>query len=237
MSGENVYLLSVLPGLGELGSDPPLTPAELLAHLAGAPKPLAEAQAIFLGEDLRLREALLAGETEEAEPAVLSPAQLRDEQPLPAFLAVETDEHAAGRASLAVDAVWGAYFRHAAAVGRGSRFLTEWVRHEVGLRNALAAARAKALGLDAGRYLVEPGLGLPAEDYDGVLAEWSAAATPLAALRGLDTARWGWIAEHDAWFTFADDELDAYAARLLLLDRWKRITQAQRGAATPAAAR
>ena len=232
MSGLNFYLLASLPALGELGHDPPLSLGDFLRHVEHAPKPRAEAEILFLGDDLRQREALLAGEIAEASPTVLTTAQVRDEEPLPGFLSA-VDE--SGGPALAVDAVWGAYFRRLADMGRRSGFLAAWVRHEVGLRNALATARAKALGLDVSAYLVEADLGLPADAFALVLGEWSAAATPLAGLRVLDAAHWGWLAEHDAWFTFADDELAAYAAKLMLLHRWKRIADAERGAPARAA--
>jgi len=38
------------------------------------------------------------------------------------------------------------------------------------------------------------------------------------------SARWAWLADNDAWFSFRDDELAVYAARLMLLHQWKRIT-------------
>jgi len=226
MPAANYYLLSALPPIGEMGSDPPMTAAAFLEHVAPAGKCRAEAEAIFLGEDLRQREALLAGETDEAAPAVLSAAQLRDAEPLPGFLAAGGQDDGPAPGALAVDAVWGAYFRRVSELARRSAFLAAWAAYEVGLRNALAVARAKALDLDAQRYLVEPQLGLPAEDFAGVLGEWSAAATPLAGLGVLDAARWRWLVAHDAWFSFADDELAAYAAKLMLLHRWKRIRQA-----------
>jgi hypothetical protein len=231
MSGRNIYLLTSLPGLGDLGSDPPLTPADFLAHVESAPRARVIAEAIFLAEDLRLREAVLAGEIDQAEPVVLTDEQLRDEAPLPACLTATESDDADSAARRSVDAVWSAYVRHVAAIGRSSRFVGEWLAQEVGLRNALAAARAKALGLDVQRCLVEPHLGRPAEDYTQQLGEWSAAATPLAALRALDQGRWQWLAEHERWFSFADDELGAYAAKLVLLGRWKRIEQAEHASA------
>lgn len=237
MPGPNFYLLTSLPPLGGLGSEPPLRLEDFLDHLADAPKPRREAEALFLGEDLRQREAILAGEIDQAEPAVLTNAQLRGEQPLPAMLAIPEEGEPAGAAVLAVDAVWAAYFRHVADLGRSSAFLAEWVRYEVGLRNALAAARAKALELDAQRYLVAPDLALPEAEFAAVLSEWSAARTPLAGLQTLDAGRWGWLVEHDQWFSFADDELDAYAAKLMLLHRWKRIADAERAAPAPAGGR
>jgi hypothetical protein len=237
MSGQNYYLLTALPGLGELGADPPLTPRAMLEMLAPSPSAQQLASVIFLSDDLLLRQAVMSGEipADQAEPVVLSAEQVRDEAPLPAFLANEAGpdgeggqgESAGGAAQLGVDRVWALYFEHAARGARGGEMLAEWVRYEVGLRNALAAARAKALGLDAARYLVAEQLGRGEEEYAAVLGEWSAAANPLAGLKVLDAARWNWIAEHSRHFTFSDDELAAYAARLVILHRWKRIAAAQ----------
>ncbi|MGB2821431.1 MAG: hypothetical protein WBF17_10645, partial [Phycisphaerae bacterium] len=84
-------------------------------------------------------------------------------------------------------------------------------------------------------HLVEPDLAAPQDEFTLVLGEWSAARDPLAGLRVLDAARWRWLIEHDAWFTFADDELAAYAAKLMLLHRWKRIAEAQPDAPAGAA--
>ena len=229
MPGRNYFLLSALPGLGELGSDPPIGRAELLALLDEAPRPRAQAEAIFLADDLLAREAALAGQVEAPEPLVLTAEQVRGDEPLPAWLAgAEAEPAAPAEGRLAVDAVWAAYFRHLAGVAGVGRFVPAWIALEAGLRNALAAARAKALSLDAHRYVVEVPGALPAEEFTDVLAEWSAARTPLAGLRALDAARWQWLVEHDGWFTFADDELAAYAAKLMLLHRWRRIAQAER---------
>lgn len=230
MLGQNYYLLTALPGLGELGSDPPLAPQAMLEMLAPAAGPYELASVIFLSDDLQLRQAVLAGEipAEQAEPIVLSAEQVRDEAPLPNVLVGEDGEgDSAGHPQLGIDRVWAMYFAHAAKVARGSDMLAEWVRYEVGLRNALAAARAKALGLDAARYFVTPELGYDEDEYTTVLGEWSAAPNPLAGLQALDAARWAWIGEHGGWFTFKDDELAAYAARLVILYRWKRIAAAQ----------
>jgi len=230
MPGQNYYLLTVLPGLGEPGSDPPLTPRAMLEMLAPAAGAYELASVIFLSDDLQLRQAVLAGEipAEQAEPTVLSAEQVRDEVPLPNFLVGQDGQgDSAGQAQLGIDGVWAMYFAHAAKVARGNDMLTEWVRYEVGLRNALASARAKALGLEAARYLVTPELGYDDNEYTAVLGEWSAAPNPLAGMKVLDAARWAWIGEHDGWFTFEDDELAAYAARLVILHRWKRIAAAR----------
>jgi len=59
-----------------------------------------------------------------------------------------------------------------------------------------------------------------------VIAEWTAAPDPLAGQRVLDQARWSWLKEHDAWFSFGGDELAVYAAKLMLIDRWHRVAAA-----------
>jgi hypothetical protein len=229
MVAGNYYRVSALPTLGDLGTVPPLSPADLVEHVADGRRPRLLIEALLLFDDLVQREAYLAGEVRSVWPAVLAPGQVRSEQPLPDYLAAEEEPSAL---LVSADAVWAAYFRHAAATAErlGSPFLAEWVSHEVSLRNALVAARARALGLDPAHYLVEPDLGRSDEDFGPVISEWAQAPDPLAGLRVLDRARWTWLTEHDGWFTFADDELAAYAAKLILLIRWQRINTASSGA-------
>ncbi|MDY6912912.1 MAG: DUF2764 family protein [Planctomycetota bacterium] len=225
MAGDNYYLMTALPALGELGSPPPLSAAELLAHVRpnGGAADLVEA--VLLSDDLIQREAFLAGEVEQVSPAVLTVAQAKNDQPLPDFLVSDLDESHVG---IAVDRLWAAYYHHAASIASrcSSRFLTEWLGYEVSLRNALAVARAKALDIDPVGYTVAAELG-GEYDFSVLLAEWAAASNPLAGLRVLDKARWRWLTENDAWFTFADDELVAYAVKLMLLCRWRRLTEPQ----------
>lgn len=221
----NYYFVSALPSLGDLGSAPPMTVAELRQHVSGSRRALAMVDAILLGSDLLERESFLAGETQDVAPAVLTPAQVRNEEPLPAHLA--TDDEPAGR-GMASDAVWAAYFHWAAktAAATGSAFLAGWVGHEVALRNALVTARAKALDLDPADYVVTPELAEADDDLAPLVAEWAAAASPLEGLRILDRGRREWLAGHEAWFSFADEELAAYAAKLMLVIRWHRLAHA-----------
>jgi hypothetical protein len=222
MAASNYYRISALPVLGDFGAPAPMTPADLREHAGDRPRSRALVDAILLLDDLLQREAFLAGELTEVAPAVLTAPQVRSEEPLPEFLAA-AEESAPPR--VAADAVWAAYFHHAAAVAarEASLVLAAWVAHEVAMRNALATARAKALGLDPADYLVTPELGADGEDFAALIGEWAAAPDPLAGLRVLDRARWAWLAEHDEWFTFSDEELAAYAAKLMLLVRWQRL--------------
>ena len=220
MKGQNYYFVTALPPLGKLGSEPPMNGPELLDRLAQNPTGRAAVEALFLGGDLVQREALLGGEIEQAAPAVLTEEQLRDEQPLPPYLTVGQAEMV--RRRVAVDAVWESYFRHVASVAAEihNGFLGEWVAHEVALRNALATRRAQTLELDPGDYLVATDLAADDEDFSLLVSEWARAADPLVGLQLLDRGRWDWLCEHDRWFTFDDDELAAYAAKLVLLERW-----------------
>jgi len=195
----------------------------MLEHLVDSISSRALVETLFLFDDLVQREAFLSGELEQVEPSVLTGGQVRNEEPLPAFLA---SEEASRRRAAVVDDLWERYFRHASQVAREHRsaLLTAWVAHEVGLRNALAGERAKRLGLDSGDYLVASDLAGD-EDFSETISQWASSASPLAGLRVLIRARWNWLADHDAWFTFADDELAAYALRLMLIRQWHRLMQ------------
>ncbi|MFP4104737.1 MAG: DUF2764 family protein [Phycisphaerae bacterium] len=227
MPGENYYLLTALPSLGTLGSKPPLSPAELREKVEGAGDATSLVDAMLLADDLLQREALLAGELDEPLPSVLTAAQVRDEQPLPEYLRIELEE--TSQPLVPADALWAKYFHYVKDLaGRlGSELLADWVGFEVALRNAMVRARAKALDLEATKYIVAPELTDPLADFDALLSDWSNAANPLAAQRVLDTARWKWINFNDRWFSFSNDELVAYTAKLLLLHRWYRVAQAE----------
>ena len=103
--------------------------------------------------------------------------------------------------------------------------MASWVGYEVGLRNALVAARAEALDLDPASYRVAPELADPDMSLDETLKAWSAASNPLEALEVLDRARWSWLDEQGPWYSFGDDEVAVYTAKLMLLHRWRRISE------------
>jgi hypothetical protein len=219
------FYITTLPALSDLGSSPPMGLADLLEHVEENPAWFEQLEALVLLDDLQQREALLAGETEKVEPAVLSHQQARGEAPLPEVLASDTAVEQT--TALAADLLWERYFRYAHQLGRSrsSRFLVQWVEFEVALRNALAAARARRLGLDESHYQVAANLAHSDEDLSPLLGEWEAAATPLAGLRVVIRARWSWLDRHDAWFSFSVDELLAYAARVMLLEQWRRTEE------------
>jgi hypothetical protein len=244
MKLDRYYFITSLPALGELGSEPPIDFVELREYLGDDPGRRELVGCLFLLDDLLQREAYLAGELKEVAPAVLSERQVRNQSPLPEFLlatdGLEGDDSRGprssvsgqsspagkGRGSSAVDETWEAYFRHVArmAVRIGCGFLAAWVRQEVTLRNALVSVRARRLGLDEGDYLVAADLAEEDEEMQGLMSDWEGAPTPLAGHQVVIRARWEWLAEHDGHFTFRDDELAAYALRLMLLRQWRRVS-------------
>lgn len=225
------YLLTSLPSLGGLGTTPPLSFAELMEQVEDDRARRKLVGSLILMDDLQQREAQLAGELSEVDPAVLTIQQVRGETDLPDYLDPAADDALDTSRGFPSDWLWERYFRHVQAVAQelDNRFLQAWVRFEVGLRNALATVRAKRLDLEPADYLVAPDVSAAPEsfDFDPVLGEWAAAATPLAGHRVLLRARWDWLEEQDAYFTFRDDELAAYAARLLLLHHWRRAMSAE----------
>jgi hypothetical protein len=230
MATGNFFYITALPNLGELGEKPSIKPAEVLSFLSDQPVLRSIASIVFLQDDLLQREAFLAGEEKAVDPVVLTIGQVQNQEPLPEELA-EVSEEEAGRA-ISADTTWERYFHLAAKMAGKTRneFLARWVRHEVSLRNAIVIERSKRLGLDPSRYVVATDLGETGEDFRGVIAEWSAASTPLAGHRVLTLARWQWLKENDSWFTFENDELAAYAAKLMLLHQWHRLIEAESGA-------
>jgi hypothetical protein len=223
------YLLSMLPGLDTWSVPAPVSKQDLLERVTDAHGPIQTVQLLLLMDDLVQREALLAREMtpDQTDLAVLCLGQDGSEPALPAVL-LPDDGDAQENARLAVDALWSRYFAHAAKVGRrtGSRFLQAWVAFEVGLRNALGSARAQALELDPLTYVVTPELEDRDDDFSSVLSAWSAALNPLAGLEVLHRARWDWLEEHGKWYSCKADEIEAYAAKLILLHRWRRLTAA-----------
>ena len=233
MTLDSYYYITSLPALGELGTEPPIDFVELRDHLADDPDRRKLVNCPCLLDDLLQRESYLAGELQTVAPAVLSEKQTRDESPLPEFLLPEVhqDDNQVADSTLPTggrcraDDTWEAYFRHVAAMTRRFQcdFLAAWVRHEVALRNALTSIRAQKLGLDESDYLVATDLTEVDERLSEVASDWQSAPTPLAGQQTLIRARWDWLAEHDRYFTFRDDELAAYAVRLMLLKEWRRI--------------
>ncbi|MCJ7544334.1 MAG: hypothetical protein MUP47_07185, partial [Phycisphaerae bacterium] len=115
MGGRHYYLVTSLPRLGDLGTPPPMTLRDLLEHVAPAPAAAQGVATVLLSDDLMKRQAVLVGEMPQAEATVLTADQLHDRQPLPDSL-VGPAREAAEVAT--VDAVWDAYFHHAAEVAR-----------------------------------------------------------------------------------------------------------------------
>jgi len=221
------YLLSLLPTLEPMGSIPPLSKRVLLEHVIDSNGPVSTVEMLLLSDDLMQYQALLAEEIEQdrTDLAILSLDKSENESVLPDFLLPKETMEKQESTRLSVDEIWTRYFHHAASVAKRARssFLKAWIGFEVGLRNALVIARAHTLDLDSEAYLVAPELADKDTDYSHTVSEWSGASDPLTALKVLDEARWDWLEEHGGWYSFSACEIEVYAARLVLLHRWRRI--------------
>lgn len=228
MTAENFYILSALPGLVDMAVAPSIRPRQLLEMTESNPPAQEAVACIFLSDDLIARQSFLSGEITEVDPIVLSDAQMRNEAPLPSYL-VHRDDDITFR--IPDDVLWDNFFHHTEGIAAktGNVFLKDWVGFEVSLRNQLAVARAKALNLESQNYLVATQLQDGRHDFSHILSEWSAAATPLAGQNVLDQGRWNWLGEHDQWFSFSNEELAAYAAKLILVNRQQRLRQTPAG--------
>ena len=223
MARRYYFLLTALPELPELGEAPPMMLEEFRELVRQEPAALRLVEAVLLEQDLVAREAALAGERERPEPVVLTAGQASGEEPLPPFLAAVP----APTRRIGVDAMWEAYYRyvHGLGLAEPSAFVRQWVGFEVALRNALASARASALELDPHDYLVAEDLADRDAPVQEVVAAWSAAPEPLSALRVLDQRRWEWMERAERYFSFAVDELAAYARKLVLIARWQTLSR------------
>jgi len=224
------YLLSILPTLEPIGSIPQLSKQSFLEQVIESNGPAHTVQALLLSDDLMQYQSLLAEEIEKdrIDLAILSLDVAEDESVLPDYLLPKekTEEQQDEQSvRLSIDGIWERYFHYAASVAKRtqSSFLKAWIGFEVGLRNALASARAQTLELEPEAYLVAPELAEKKTDYSNIVSDWSGASNPLNALRVLDEARWNWCEEHGGWYSFHACEIEVYAAKLMLLHRWRRI--------------
>ncbi len=222
-AGDVYYLVTSLPTMAAFGEPLPLSMSEMLDVVEESASVREILETIYLIDDLQQYQAYQVEEISETVPTVLSKEQLEGHEPLPDYLVVEEESHSPLHP--AEDRFWTSYFQYAARQAQqlNSFFMGEWTAFEVGLRNALAEARANTLGLDAQDYRVCPELGADFLDVRELLSQWSGAENPLAAQRVVDRFRWQWLDEHDAWFTFKNDEIIVYGVRLMLLERWRRI--------------
>jgi hypothetical protein len=223
------YILCFLPGIKTFHDPPPVSRQELLSVVkeSGGPTPIV--QLLFLNDDLIQREAVLAGEIipDEIDPAVLSHEQVTAKKALPEFLVSGQEKKNETPDNLiAADQIRHNYYHHVSKIAKinRSQFLKGWIEFEVGIRNALANVRAKALKLDPRPYLVAPELENSELSFETILADWNKASNPLEATKVLDRARWDRITELEQWYSFGSDEIFAYTAKLIILQRWRQIT-------------
>ena len=222
------YILCFLPGIESIHDSPPITKKNLLSLVKEFGGPADIVEMLLLEDDLVQREAVLAGEIEpdHSDPTVLSPEQSKGKEPLPEYLILgPAVENEIAENLIPGDRIRRNYFYHVlkTAESNGSRFLKAWVAFEVGLRNALVKIRALALNSDPKPYLVAPELEDSQVSFENILEDWTAASNPLEAAEAIDRARWKWQTDHEEWFSFTNDEIAAYTAKLMILHHRQEI--------------
>lgn len=218
------YDLTSLPALVSLGGDPPIRPSELMDRFSSEQVVVELMRAIFLENDLLLRESLLSGYIKEVkgeESLVLSKSQLEGSEPLPEYLSRRTD----ATYLIEADYIWDSYFRYLLDVSSrlGVDFLAKWARFDLTLRNAIARERANRLKIEPEGYIVASDLEDKELELSEVISSWSGAEDPVDAQKIITMARWQWVCENDFWYTFRLDELAVYAVKLSLVDYWRRL--------------
>jgi hypothetical protein len=215
------YLLTALPPLTDREAPPAMSVAEFRDVVgATAAGPLTDA--VLLADDLRLMQSIAAGADPESqpEPWVLNSAQLRGDAPLPFPF---------GDDGIGSDGLWLAYWQWAGELARhlDSDALQAWVAWEALLHGTVMNWRAQTQGRSVQWPAVLKRL-VSGEQTDLIEAADLEVAlghsdNPLASQQAVDAARWDWLEARDPRFTFSNDELVIYAARLALATRWQRI--------------
>ncbi len=209
------YEITALPALPAIGDAPFMSPRELRDLLGHTAKVRRVVDVILLAHDLDLFISIHQGQQIEETPFVLTPGQLSKEAPLPSFL---TEGVPAAR-ELSFDDLWQRYFRHVASLGLVAKahILPAWAGFEVTLRNALAERRSRL----AGHSFPPPLVAEELCDHLGSMSKqtdaWAAATDPLSAQQALTSIRKTWIEQHRRWYSFALDEIAAYALEWLIV--------------------
>jgi hypothetical protein len=112
--------------------------------------------------------------------------------------------------------------------GISNETVKQWLMFDTGIRNELVKARSARLRRDPAKYLRMDGY----SDVSITHIALSAYKSPeiLDAEKTLDLARWNKLEELSTGHYFDSDTLFVYALKLLLLERWERIRQADKGA-------
>ena len=182
--------------------------------------------AVLMAMDLKAMERMELG-ANPGETALFSEEELKDKSLLPFWLrqALEEEEIKRGEGGgLPFDYVWSTYYQQLAQLAEdtGCGFLGHWLSWDVGLRDALAAYRARNLGVDPEGAKSGMGLGLSEEEFKPVIEA-------LVSIKEHDHSRWQdmdrLVASHRLdyakrlapSYSFDLDELVCYAVSFVVL--------------------
>lgn len=126
-------------------------------------------------------------------------------------------------ADLGVVRSMGASYANCSANGNAT--IKSWAAFETMLRNELVKIRAQRKKADPSKYLRADGC--PDSSYTAHIAINAFRKTsPLESERALDLDRWKRLDELSAGHYFDLDTIVIYAVKLMILEKWHRITSA-----------
>ncbi|MDA3864970.1 MAG: DUF2764 family protein [Deltaproteobacteria bacterium] len=117
--------------------------------------------------------------------------------------------------------LWESYFNALIEISRkyNSKFLQGYTEMEIGLRNAVAAARAKKLGIEEGKIQIFNGKN--SFQYGSLVLRASEAKDPQERELVIDKARLAYYLELEGIDPFSIDAVLAYLAKAMVIDSWK----------------
>jgi len=220
------YLLTTLPPLpDEPGSPLPISAGDLWEIVKLEEGDVSEISEFLLASlDIRNLDFLERGKEGAIEEAITSADDLKGRKNLPHWMKQELSAIKDLDRTYPFDRLWEAYFEQFMAFleERGAEELQEWVRWEIGLRNALVAHRARKMGLPADAYTVAEDLGINPVEYHSIFTELKEIETgddPFAEDRFIASVMLQRLAAATPEYAFDLNEIIGYVIKFIILAR------------------
>ena len=220
------YLLTTLPPLpDEPGSPLPISAGDLWEIVKLEEGDVSEVAEFLLASlDIRNLEFLERGKEGAVEEAITPADDLKGRKNLPHWMKQELSAIKDLDRTYPFDRLWEAYFEQFMAFleERGAEELQEWVRWEIGLRNALVAHRARKMGLPADAYSVAEEIGINPVEYHSIFTELKEIETgddPFAEDRFIASVMLRRLAAATPEYAFDFNEIIGYVIKFIILAR------------------
>lgn len=217
-------MTSVPPVKGDLKSTstPSLSKISQLifTEVEGSDKELVSSILWFV--DTANAEAVLLDKDHFRESGTISKEEFENKLDLPPFLDnIFRMEQGVVQQEILLKKLWESYFNALIEISRkhNSKFLQGYTEMEIGLRNAIAAVRAKELGVEEGKIQIFNGKN--SFQYGSLVLRASEAKDPQERELVIDKARLAYYLELEGIDPFSIDAVLAYLAKAMVIDSWK----------------